>query len=87
MEEDWRLLFQRIWFYQHWWRKRSSHYSYQDMARKVVNIEQKQRDRLMKIETEAKPRNLMIAQVYIQTTDSDDEEMKQMYKKIENIIK
>ena len=53
----------------------------QEMARRVVNIEQEHGDRLIKIEIEAKPRNLMIVQVYMPTTDSDDEEIEQMYKK------
>ena len=57
------------------------------MARRVVNIEQEHGDRLIKIEIEAKLRNLMIVQVYMPTTDSDDEEIEQMYEKIEKIIK
>ena len=59
----------------------------QEMARRVVNIEQEHGDRLIKIEIEAKPRNLMIVQVYMPTTDSDDEEIEQMYEKIEKLIK
>ena len=45
------------------------------MARKVVNIEQEHEDRLIKNEIEAKPRNLMNAQLYMPTTDSDDKEI------------
>ena len=59
----------------------------QEMARRVVNIEQEHGDRLIKIEIEAKPRNLMIVQVYMPTTDSDDEEIERMYEKIEKLIK
>ena len=59
----------------------------QEMARRVVNIEQEHGDRLIKIEIEAKPRNLMIVQVYMPTTDSDDEEIEHMYEKIEKLIK
>ena len=56
------------------------------MARRVVIIEQEHEDRLIIIEKEAKPRNLMIVQVYMPTTDSGDEEIEQMYEKIENLI-
>ena len=47
----------------------------QEMARRVVNIEQEHVDRLIKIEIVAKPINLMIVQEYMPTTDSDDEEI------------
>ena len=43
------------------------------MARRVVKIEQEHGDRLIKIEKEAKPRNLIIVQVNMPTTDSDEE--------------
>ena len=59
----------------------------QDMARRVVNIEQEHGDILIKIEIEAKPRNLIIVQVYMLTTNSDDEEIEQIYEKIENVNK
>ena len=48
------------------------------MARKVVDIEYEHGDRLKKIEIVAKPRNLMIFQVCMPTTDSDYEEIEQI---------
>ena len=53
-----KSLFQRISFYQRWWRNRralNSHYLDQEMARKVVNIEQEHGDRLIKIKKEVRP--------------------------------
>ena len=47
----------------------------QEMAKKRVNIEQQHEDRLIKIEIEAKPGNLMIVQMNMPTPDSDEEEI------------
>ena len=52
-----------------------------------MNIEQEHSDRLIKIEIQAKPRNLIIVQVYMPTSESEDDEIENIYEKIENIIK
>ena len=55
-------------------------------AKRVTNVEVEYGDRLVKVKVEAEPKNLIIVQVYMPTTDHDDEEIEEMYQKIEDLI-
>ena len=44
-------------------------------------------DRIRLVMVKAEPVNLVLIQVYMPTTDAEDEEMELMYKQIEDLVK
>ena len=54
-------------------------------ANKVMDIEQIS-DRMMMVRIQAEPVNMVIVQVYMPTTDHDDEEVEKMYEQLEGVL-
>lgn len=57
-----------------------------ETAKRVTNVVVDHGDRLVKVKVEAEPKNLIIVQVYMPTSDHDDEEIENMYEKIQDLI-
>lgn len=56
-----------------------------EMAKRVTNVMQCN-DRMMMIKIEAEPVDIVIIQVYMPTTDHDDEEVEDIYEQLEELI-
>ena len=57
-----------------------------ETAQRVTNVVQDCGDRIVKVKIEAEPRNLVVIQVYMPTSDSEEEEIEEMYEKLENLM-
>ena len=89
MEEECILLFQRISFYQRWWRKGELGLAIildQEMARRVVSFEQEHGNRLLKIKIETKPKKSMIFQVYRPKKTMINKRWKKFYERYSNSV-
>ena len=54
-------------------------------ANKVMDMEQIS-DRMMMVRIQAEPVNMVIVQIYMPTTDHDDEEVEKMYEQLEGVL-
>ena len=57
----------------------------EEVGRRVIEVNQVS-DRLIMIKINAKPVDVVLIQVYMPTTEYEDEEIEEMYEQIENII-
>src|ERR1051325_1421836 len=56
-----------------------------ETAKRVIEIEQCS-DRVMLVKLKADPVDIVLVQIYMPTTDHDDEEIEKMYEKLEEIL-
>ena len=61
--------------------------AHQEMARRIIEIEQiSDRLHVVMVKFNTEPAHLVVVQVYMPTSESDEEEMEQMYDQLEDLL-